>query len=59
MLGLFASLVGIAFVSLELPIDAGALRAALPAVAAGMLLLWIGGILLGRSMGSFGRGRRR
>ena len=50
MVGLVATLAGLTFVSLELPVAATALRAVLPWIGAGALLFWIGGIFLGNAL---------
>jgi len=48
-LGLVFTFVGLLLSVLLLPSDSSALLHALPLAAAGFLLLWLGGILLGRS----------
>ena len=58
--GLLLSFLGLFLVTLLLPVGTGALDHALPVVGAGLLCLWVGGILLGRGSGGRGpRGGRR
>ncbi len=45
--GLLLTFVGIALLSLLLPTDPGGLVHLLPVVGGGILLLWVGGILMG------------
>ena len=47
-LGLFLTLVGLVLVAVLLPTAPGSLGTILPVAAAGLVLLWVGGILLGR-----------
>ena len=47
-LGLLLSLLGLTLVAVLLPTAPGTLRTVLPVAAAGLVLLWGGGILLGR-----------
>jgi hypothetical protein len=47
-LGLLLTLAGLFLLSDLLPTGVGALERALPVAAAGLLTLWIGGLLLGR-----------
>jgi hypothetical protein len=47
MTGLLLSFAGFVLVAFELPTAPGALVRILPVVAAGILALWIGGLLLG------------
>lgn len=47
-LGLLFSLVGLVLVAVLLPTAPGSLSTVLPIAAAGLVLLWVGGILLGR-----------
>lgn len=47
-LGLLLSLLGLVLVAVLLPTAPGTLRTVLPVAAAGLVLLWTGGILLGR-----------
>ncbi len=53
--GLLLSFLGLFLVTLLLPVGSGALDRAIPVVGAGLLCLWIGGILLGRGSGRRGR----
>jgi hypothetical protein len=46
-LGLLFTFVGLFLLSILLPSAPGALRTVLPVAGAGMLLLWVGGILMG------------
>lgn len=46
-LGLFSTLVGLAFLVLLFPTAPGPLAHALPIAAVGMVALWLGGILMG------------
>jgi len=46
--GLLLTFAGLFLVTLLLPVGAGAIQGQLPVVAAGLLCLWVGGILLGR-----------
>jgi hypothetical protein len=47
-LGLLCTLAGLVLVAVLLPTAPGSLGTILPAAAAGLVLLWVGGILLGR-----------
>ncbi|MGI0053959.1 MAG: hypothetical protein ACREC5_05725 [Thermoplasmata archaeon] len=57
--GLFLTLIGLALVGLALPTAPGALARALPDAAAGLLGLWIGGILLGNVLRPVWKARPR
>jgi hypothetical protein len=46
-LGLLLTFLGLALASLLLPTEPGQLGRLLPVAAAGLLLLWLGGILMG------------
>ncbi len=48
-IGLLLTFVGLVLLVLLLPTGSSALLAALPLAAAGILAVWIGGILLGRA----------
>jgi len=48
VLGLFLTLFGLVLVAVLLPTAPGQLGIILPIAAAGLVLLWVGGILLGR-----------
>lgn len=54
MTGLLLTFLGIGLVSLLLPIGTGAIDRDIPVIAAGLVALWVGGILLG--LGSPRRG---
>jgi uncharacterized BrkB/YihY/UPF0761 family membrane protein len=58
MVGLLCSFLGIALLSLLLPVNTPSLVRVLPAAAAGLALLWAGGILMGNGMRPFGRRHR-
>jgi hypothetical protein len=58
VVGLLLTFLGLFLASRLLPTDPGALTALLPAAAAGLVALWLGGILLGNSVRPFGRRRR-
>ena len=56
--GLFLTFGGLFLVVLLFPSDPHALATTLPVVAFGLLLLWAGGIMMGRGMGNLQRRRR-
>jgi len=47
-LGLFLTLLGLVLVAVLLPTAPGDFVVVLPVAAAGLVLLWVGGVLLGR-----------
>lgn len=51
MVGLLLTFVGAFLVALLLPIGESAIDRELPVIAAGLLALWVGGLLMGRASG--------
>lgn len=51
MAGLLLTFVGIFLLALLFPVDTGPLLRETPVIAAGLLTLWLGGILMGRAGG--------
>lgn len=49
--GLFLTFVGAFLVSLEFPVGPSALEHTVPEIGAGLVALWLGGILMGRFSG--------
>ena len=58
VLGLLLTLGGLFLLMGTLPVAVGAVLKALPVFGAGILALWIGGILMGNGMGKLARRRR-
>jgi hypothetical protein len=56
--GLLLTLAGLFLIIGTLPIAVGALVRVLPVAGAGILALWVGGILMGNGMGKLSRRRR-
>lgn len=59
MVGLLLSFSGFLLVSFELPLGAGQLERAVGVVGAGVVALWVGGILLGNVVRPMWRARSR
>lgn len=58
MLGLLLTIIGLILVALLFPSDPQAVTSDLPYIAAGLVALWVGGILMGLGMGMRVRQRR-
>jgi hypothetical protein len=58
VLGLLLTLAGLFLLAGTLPVAVGPVLRAIPVFGAGILALWIGGILMGNGMGKLARRRR-